>query len=585
MAEGTIVSLQNYSGSGVVYGSKTPVHYDYLEVKDYYKYVGPKTSKKIEDYTYTLAPEDGSITVSRVVLNIGSLINFYTGPSVLASGVSGGFKVAYSCDFFSGQISRSSPGKVAIFENAESPITITSNNPLIITVTAYAVGSTKGIVSWTAPVAEGNFPTPSVTVKFTNMYLSADGGLEYTPCKAPTITNQPQQNFLAGSSFTLNWSEAAGGVQNPITGYKIYRDDGQNLTLVTTISSTATSGSYTVSAPTTVGTRYIYYVQTIGTQQGYDSDLSEGYTVSCNAGQLAAPELNISSTTASAENQNVTLSWNGVPNAVNNNVTGYEIYYRTSPDGQPTLLTTVGANVRTATVASPAPGEILYFTIVATGANGNSQESNIVELRTYQAPLAPTIIFPVANTYTGTVTPRFHITVPQEPNGLPVSIYYQVGNAARVLITDIYSSDIYGDLNGITGNVTVKFIVENSMGASSYSQVAVRKDNTSIGRVFETGTVISDSAISHIAEINSLRAYVNRRRAWCGLTGMAFGNLTPGKFGDWIKIMQRFYNALVQVYNVERKTMPSVNLHFTNKYYSHPHAQTINTIIDLTKAL
>ena len=88
-----------------------------------------------------------------------------------------------------------------------------------------------------------------------------------TAVSAPTSVSLSSTSAAPGASVTLSWSGAKAGTNNAISGYHIYRRN----TLVTTsythiasVTSTATSGSYTVTAPTVMGGKYTYAVYTLG---------------------------------------------------------------------------------------------------------------------------------------------------------------------------------------------------------------------------------------------------------------------------------------------------------------------------------
>lgn len=69
----------------------------------------------------------------------------------------------------------------------------------------------------------------------------------------------------AGTNVTLSWNGAQdGGNYNAITGYDVYRATSPTGTysLLTSVSSTSTSGSCSVTAPATMGSAYYYKVVT-----------------------------------------------------------------------------------------------------------------------------------------------------------------------------------------------------------------------------------------------------------------------------------------------------------------------------------
>ena len=88
-----------------------------------------------------------------------------------------------------------------------------------------------------------------------------------TAVSAPTTVSVSPNTAAPGASVTLSWSGAGAGTNNAIAGYLIYRRKyNLNTTweLIHTMNTTATSGSYTVTAPQAMGATYYYKINTIG---------------------------------------------------------------------------------------------------------------------------------------------------------------------------------------------------------------------------------------------------------------------------------------------------------------------------------
>lgn len=100
----------------------------------------------------------------------------------------------------------------------------------------------------------------------------------YTACGAPTsvTTSVPLQK--PSGSVVIKWSGATAGTSNTITGYQIYYGTSSNpTTLLTTVSSTNNSGSYTYTIPSGAsrGATYYFRVKTMGSAgSGYYSGYS-----------------------------------------------------------------------------------------------------------------------------------------------------------------------------------------------------------------------------------------------------------------------------------------------------------------------
>ena len=165
-----------------------------------------------------------------------------------------------------------------------------------------------------------------------SIYIRVEYEYAYTPCSAPTSVSVGTSTPAAGGSTTLSWSGAKAGDLNPITKYEIYRSATAtgSYSLLDTVTTSATSGSLKVTAPSTMGNSYYYKVKTIGTVSGYDSGLS-GYT-SITAKTITAcgapTSISISPTTID-KGSTTTLSWSGATAGTNNAITAYQIYRST----------------------------------------------------------------------------------------------------------------------------------------------------------------------------------------------------------------------------------------------------------------
>ena len=119
-----------------------------------------------------------------------------------------------------------------------------------------------------------------------------------TAVSAPTSVSLSSSTAAPGAGVTLSWSGAKAGTNNAISGYHIYRRN----TLVTTsythiasVTSTATSGSCTVTAPTVKGGKYTYAVYTLGAA-GLNSGAASSYpTLTANI-SFTDPTLTMEST-------------------------------------------------------------------------------------------------------------------------------------------------------------------------------------------------------------------------------------------------------------------------------------------------
>lgn len=96
---------------------------------------------------------------------------------------------------------------------------------------------------------------------------------------APTSVRLSSADVRIGKSVTLSWSGAAGGTNNPVAKYHVYRN-GAYLT-----ETTATS--CTVTAAGTAGTKYTYTVYAIGSVSGWNSGASGGAVLTAHTAEYS----------------------------------------------------------------------------------------------------------------------------------------------------------------------------------------------------------------------------------------------------------------------------------------------------------
>ena len=94
---------------------------------------------------------------------------------------------------------------------------------------------------------------------------------------APTTIKLSATDVRIGKSVTLSWSGAAGGTNNPVAKYHVYRG-GAYLT-------ETTGTSCAVTAPGTAGGRHTYTVYAIGSVSGWNSGASAGVTLTAHGAE------------------------------------------------------------------------------------------------------------------------------------------------------------------------------------------------------------------------------------------------------------------------------------------------------------
>lgn len=163
-----------------------------------------------------------------------------------------------------------------------------------------------------------------------------------TDCGAPTsvLINGSASNITGYTEkATLSWSGAKGGVNNSITGYRLFYQDSTNGSSWSGwyeykgVSSTASSGSTEVDLGS-VGTYRMFGVATIGSAgDSYGSSIASSPAIQrVNRTACTAPTSVVLATTSST-GENVRLSWSGASAGVGNSIAGYEVQRRESADG------------------------------------------------------------------------------------------------------------------------------------------------------------------------------------------------------------------------------------------------------------
>nr|DAT88757.1 MAG TPA: Interleukin-6 receptor subunit beta-like, FNIII, Cell membrane, Disulfide [Caudoviricetes sp.] len=183
-------------------------------------------------------------------------------------------------------------------------------------------------------VSDGRLPLSSGVID-NSSYTVLSSALLTTACGAPTSCSVSP--ILAEGTVTLSWSGASSGINNTISSYEIqYSDSTDNLTwgawaALTTVTTTATSGSVSVDPPSTRGNYRRFQVRTRGTA---GASYYSGWKVSTNSVRRnTAPSPATSAVASPAEysNETITLTWSGASGGTSP-VKGYQIASRTSLD-------------------------------------------------------------------------------------------------------------------------------------------------------------------------------------------------------------------------------------------------------------
>lgn len=102
-----------------------------------------------------------------------------------------------------------------------------------------------------------------------------------TACAAPTNVRLSAYDVKLSGQATLSWNAAAGGANNPVVRYSIYRDGAPFMTVETGVTTLV------VKAPATDGADYVFTVKARGAVTGFDSAVSDAVTLTAHAPQYA----------------------------------------------------------------------------------------------------------------------------------------------------------------------------------------------------------------------------------------------------------------------------------------------------------
>jgi hypothetical protein len=349
-----------------------------------------------------------------------------------------------------------------------------------------------------------------------------------TICGEPSIfTVTPS---VAEVSATLNWSGAGGGINNGINSYEIEYSDSNNgsnwgsWAALTTVSSTATSGSTSVSPPQTRGNYRRFQIRTRGSA---GSAYYSVWKISGNLRKNILPTAPTVFTTSNPAMNFVSLEFEGTVQGTSS-IVSYLIQMSIFGSGWGAWqnLITLDNDSTSGGISMQIPevaNSMLKFRISVTDSLGGVsgfKNSNI--LGTHTEPLAPSFGSPKMGSYCYNHTPRYLIETQDEPDGHQQTLI--------VLGSDgnYYNSVDNADMFTVSGTsaTSIKTIFTNPQTPSGFVTVEARCDDdfdtgSAIGVFFNLADVDFENILpnethvkaSHIvglrAAINNVRDYYN----------------------------------------------------------------------------
>ena len=163
--------------------------------------------------------------------------------------------------------------------------------------------------------------------------------------------------------------------------------------MLSTVNSTATSGSLSVTAPSTTSSAFYYKIITIGTKSGFlESGYSSVITLQTESAQPTPPtNLTVSKPYIYQASERITLSWSGSLGG-DGAITGYNIYRASSRNSAYAKLATVSTAETSGsyTISLTEPATTYYFKVSTVGTTGESTLSVPATVIFSTFPNAPT---------------------------------------------------------------------------------------------------------------------------------------------------------------------------------------------------
>ena len=341
----------------------------------------------------------------------------------------------------------------------------------------------------------------------------------YGACARPSALILSASAAAPGAGVTLSWEAGGAGVNNPVTGYAVYRKEGSgSYSLLQTTEASVCSLS--VTAPDTPGASHMYYVITLGTKSGFNSPPSDTVTLSSYAYTACGAPASVTLSASIAESS-LTLSWSGASAGTANPIAGYRIRYQDSDDnaawGASGELQTVSVREPQGSLAvepPPARGAYRRFSVQTLGtADGyDSQEALCQEsVRKNRLPPAPTFL---SGSMTYTQSPLIRIRLGEEPDGQTQTLMLAADDGDYEAVAEETRLQ-----NLSFGGHVIRAYSVDSLGAASET-VGHTLDIIDSG--FTDPVIVPLHTFVKAVHINELRERVDGLRAYYGLEAFAW---------------------------------------------------------------
>lgn len=374
-----------------------------------------------------------------------------------------------------------------------------------------------------------------------------------TACGAPTAFSV--SSTIAEGNVTLSWSGATGGAGNPIASYEIqYSESGDNSTwgswyALTTITSTAVSGTLSVAPSSTRGNYRRFQIRTRGTA---GTSYYSAWRISSNSVRKnilpEAPTSFTVSPTVYAE-PSVYLSWSGVVPGTSA-IRQYVIQQSTSTDNAnwsswenvAAVVTVLTYGSYTATPSNIAGMYTRYRIAVTDVLNALSAYVISDTIQKNRPPFAPILTAPQNESITYNRRPMVLIQTRADPDGHPQTIY--VHTAAGYWVNNVDHPE-YFSRGGSTVEGVKTIFTAPEVAPGRISIEAQCRDEYSAGmsavRTFTIlpppfEDIIANETQVKASHITTLRTAVNHVRNYYNLPNYIWSReIIPGRtqVRDW----------------------------------------------------
>ena len=293
------------------------------------------------------------------------------------------------------------------------------------------------------------------------------GAVRWTPPSVPLPPSPPAQLIAdgvyrqsSGTVVALKWLGRPDALS-----YNIYYSTSSPVAKQNRISVNADTSSYTVTGLKS-GATYRFAVSTV-TVAGESALSAEARVILTDPLPPRAPAL-----VANAQNGQAQLLWTGTPAPSGYRISGYTIYYSTSP-----RVTKASASIQAAgtpaVVGSLTNGTTYYFALSETATSNTDPNKKLESALSFEVSCTPTTLtLPTAPTGVTAVEGNKKITLSWSPVGSATSynIYYlknlSISKSAGIKIANVTSpTTIMGLENGTTNKIGYFLVVTAVNGA------------------------------------------------------------------------------------------------------------------------